>query len=263
MAVVPRIAEAQHLPYAYGAPPQVGELGGGSCPLSPSSFGGSELESPGRIMGGFQFLEAPSDRSDSSVSSLVPTSPAPARLMARDTTKSREPRVNPQVRLAQAKRFAEGALEHYNRRKKVKFELVDAVPCIGIPEPHCIYTHINFTARSSKKGSQEQLFFAELYHCQRRREVFTARSSKKGSREEPSNAGRSLVQRGFVVTCCEPLGPDSMVGRKLLERDDTKVVRKNADFTYCYGCPQMISHPKGEMYIAGHCNIPHVYEGVR
>lgn len=52
------------------------------------------------------------------------------------------------------------------------------------------------------------------------------------------------------------------VGRKLLERDDTKVVRKNTDFTYCYGCPQ-ISHPKGEMYIAGHCNIPHVYEGVR
>uniref|UniRef100_A0A0E0HG08 DUF3615 domain-containing protein n=1 Tax=Oryza nivara TaxID=4536 RepID=A0A0E0HG08_ORYNI len=180
-------------------------------------------------MGGFQFLEAPSDRSDSSVSSLVPTSPAPARLMARDTTKSREPRVNPQVRLAQAKRFAEGALEHYNRRKKVKFELVDAVPCIGIPEPHCIYTHINFTARSSKKGSQELLFFAELYHCQRRQEVFTARLSKK-------------------------------VGRKLLERDDTKVVRKNTDFTYCYGCPQMISHPKGEMYIAGHCNIPHVYE---
>ncbi|EEC79402.1 hypothetical protein OsI_20340 [Oryza sativa Indica Group] len=211
-------------------------------------------------MGGFQFLEAPSDRSDSSVSSLVPTSPAPARLMARDTTKSREPRVNPQVRLAQAKRFAEGALEHYNRRKKDKFELVDAVPCIGIPEPHCIYTHINFTARSSKKGSQELLFFAELYHCQRRQEVFTARLSKKGSRGEPSNAGRSLVQRGFVVTCCEPLGPDSMVGRKLLERDDTKVVRKNTDFTYCYGCPQMISHPKGEMYIAGHCNIPHVYE---
>lgn len=43
--------------------------------------------------------------------------------MARDTTKSREPRVNPQVRLAQAKRFAEGALEHYNRRKKVRYAI--------------------------------------------------------------------------------------------------------------------------------------------
>uniref|UniRef100_A0A0E0L3T7 DUF3615 domain-containing protein n=1 Tax=Oryza punctata TaxID=4537 RepID=A0A0E0L3T7_ORYPU len=214
MATTFRVADTQQLADAYSAPQQLGELGQGSDPPSPSSSGlrsGSVLESPGREM-------------------------------ARDIKKLREPQVDPNVRLAQSKRFAEGALEHYNKRRKVKFELMDVVPCIGIPEPHRIYTHINFTARSSKEGSQEQLFFAEIYHCRRRRDVFTERSSKKGSRGEPSNAGRSLVQRGFAVTCCEPLGPDSMFGRKLLERDDTKVVRKNADFTYCYGCPQMISH---------------------
>jgi len=31
------------------------------------------------------------------------------------------------------------------------------------------YTHINFTARFSKEDSQEQLFFAEIYHCGKRR----------------------------------------------------------------------------------------------
>ncbi|XP_012703896.1 uncharacterized protein LOC101766742 isoform X2 [Setaria italica] len=95
-------------------------------------------------------------------------------------------RANPKVQLAQAKRFATGVLEHYNKRKKIKFELLDAKPVISIPEPRCCYTHINFTARTSKEDSEEQLFFAEIYHC--------------GPRRAPN---------GFIVTCCEPLGPDS------------------------------------------------------
>uniref|UniRef100_A0A0D9WFJ6 DUF3615 domain-containing protein n=1 Tax=Leersia perrieri TaxID=77586 RepID=A0A0D9WFJ6_9ORYZ len=220
--------------------------------MAPSSLGprsSSELESLS---------------SHSSASSLSTTSAAPTREIARGTVNFREPRVNPKVRIAQSKRFAEGALEHYNKTK-VKFELVDVVPCICIPEPRCVYTHINFTARSSKEGSQEQLFFAELYHCVygRRRDVFTKRSSKEGSLKEPSIAAKRPVPRGFTVTCCEPLGSDSLAGCKLLNRDDTLMVRKNTDFTYCYGCTQMISHPKGEKYVAGYYNIPYAYEGVR
>ncbi|RCV39418.1 hypothetical protein SETIT_8G222900v2 [Setaria italica] len=101
-------------------------------------------------------------------------------------------RANPKVQLAQAKRFATGVLEHYNKRKKIKFELLDAKPVISIPEPRCCYTHINFTARTSKEDSEEQLFFAEIYHC--------------GPRRAPN---------GFIVTCCEPLGPDSAVGQNI------------------------------------------------
>ncbi|KAF8765896.1 hypothetical protein HU200_008064 [Digitaria exilis] len=74
----------------------------------------------------------------------------------------------------------------YNKRKKIKFELLDAKPVTSIPEPRCCYTHINFTARSSKEDSQEQAFFAEIYHCRKR-----------------------WHPNGFIVTCCEPLSPDS------------------------------------------------------
>ncbi|XP_034606982.1 uncharacterized protein [Setaria viridis] len=101
-------------------------------------------------------------------------------------------RANPKVQLAQAKRFATGVLEHYNKRKKIKFELLDAKPVISIPEPRCCYTHINFTARTNKEDSEEQLFFAEIYDC--------------GPRRAPN---------GFIVTSCEPLGPDSAVGQKI------------------------------------------------
>ena len=69
---------------------------------------------------------------------------------------------------------------------QIKFELLDAKPVVGIPEPRCCYTHINFTARSSKEDSQEQLFFAEIYHYRKR-----------------------WAPSGFIVTCCEPLGSDS------------------------------------------------------
>lgn len=61
------------------------------------------------------------------------------------------------------------------------------MPVIGVPEACRCYTHMNFTARPIKEGSQEQLFFAEIYHCGKRRGAMN----------------------GFCVTCCEPLGPDS------------------------------------------------------
>ncbi|WVZ61493.1 hypothetical protein U9M48_011355 [Paspalum notatum var. saurae] len=74
-------------------------------------------------------------------------------------------RPDPKVMLAQAKRFATGVLEHYNKNKENKFELLDAKPVISIPEARTCYTHINFTARSSKEDSEEQLFFAEIKYC--------------------------------------------------------------------------------------------------
>ncbi|CAO2184329.1 unnamed protein product [Urochloa humidicola] len=146
-------------------------------------------------------------------------------------------RAIPKVMLAQAKRFATGVLEHYNKRKKMKFELLDAKPVIGVPEPRCCYTHINFTARSSKEDSEEQLFFAELYHCSKRR--------------APS---------GFIVTCCEPLGHDSALGQKFGKPEGTLAMRKNVDFTHCFACTDEMRHPRGEHYVAGHCNIPYAYD---
>nr|CAB3492185.1 unnamed protein product [Digitaria exilis] len=120
---------------------------------------------------------------------LAVAPPQPGEAGLSEAPGSKDPHdlwVNPKVELAKAKRFATGVLEHYNKRKKIKFELLDARPVTSIPEPRCCYTHINFTAKSSKEDSQEQLFFAEIYHCRKRRHP-----------------------HGFIVTCCEPLCPDS------------------------------------------------------
>lgn len=60
------------------------------------------------------------------------------------------------------------------------------MPVIMMTESLRLYTLVNFTARSTKEGSREQLFFAELENCSKRR--------------APSQ---------FIVTCCEQLGSDS------------------------------------------------------
>ncbi|CAN6363632.1 unnamed protein product [Urochloa humidicola] len=206
-------------------PPQPGEdWSESSHPPSPQSHNGGGTGSP-----------SPSDDVPS-----PPRPPPPAPAHPPRASERKDPhdlRPNPKVLLAQAKRFATGVLEHYNKKKKIKFELLDAKPVISVPEPRCCYTHINFTARSSKKDSQEQLFFAETYYC--------------GKRRAPS---------GFIVTCCEPLGPDSAAGQKFSEPDGTSMARKNADFRYCFACTEEMLHPRGENYVAGHCNIPHAYD---
>ncbi|TVU49735.1 hypothetical protein EJB05_01066, partial [Eragrostis curvula] len=159
---------------------------------------------------------------------------------------------NPEAHLAQSKRLAEAALEPYNKRKKIKFELVDVKPCISVPEPRCCYTHINSQQSPARKV---------------RRKNFSLRSfttvAKKSSKEQRSHTGRRGSSRGLFVTCCEPLGPDSTVGQKFLKPDGTSRVRKHADFAYCLACSERASHPKGEKYIAGHCNIPSIYNCVR
>ncbi|CAD6252742.1 unnamed protein product [Miscanthus lutarioriparius] len=142
----------------------------------------------------------------------------------------------PDVVLEKSKRLGKGALAHYNRRKKIKFELLDVMPVVQMPESGRLYTHINFTARSSKEGSKEKLFFAELYNCSKRR--------------DPSS---------FLVTCCEPLGSDATVGHKGFQLDGATVVRKNIDFARCFACGPRMLHPRGDKYIAGHCNVAHIY----
>ncbi|XP_062183277.1 uncharacterized protein LOC133887361 isoform X2 [Phragmites australis] len=201
--------------------------------LRSSSSSSSESEDPGRS---FE-LRCLTNLANAYLP--VPPPPAPARKITPYTKDPYVLHARPGVILEKSKRFAKGALEHYNRRKKIKFELIDVMPVIMMAESQRLYTHVNFTARSSKEGSQEQLFFAELYNC--------------GKRRAPS---------GFVVTCCEPLGSDSSVGHKGFQLDGTSAVRKNVDFTRCFACSPRIHHPKGLKYVAGHCNIPYIYDSV-
>ncbi|CAL4978972.1 unnamed protein product [Urochloa decumbens] len=88
-----------------------------------------------------------------------------------------------------------------------------------------LYTHVNFTARSAKEGTNEQLFFAELENCSKR--------------WAPSR---------FIVSHCEPLGSDSTVGHKGFQLDyATSEVGKNVniDITYCFACDSRMLHPMG------------------
>ncbi|GJN25208.1 hypothetical protein PR202_gb13007 [Eleusine coracana subsp. coracana] len=155
-------------------------------------------------------------------------------------TKSRHVlHTSPSAIVEQSKRLAKIAMEHYNKMKKIKFDLVDVMPVIMMSEPEGLYTHVNFTAWSNKEGLSEKLFFAELQRCGKTRQV-------------PS---------GQLVTCCEPLGSDSIVGHKGFEIDDTsRVVRNNVDFTCCFTCSPRMHHPKGHKYVAGHCNIRYNYD---
>ncbi|KAL6908095.1 hypothetical protein ACP4OV_002265 [Aristida adscensionis] len=166
----------------------------------------------------------------------APPPPAPARKLAPYPKDQRAFVVRPEVILAKSKRYAKGALEYYNRRKKIKFELTDVKPAVMMPEVGRFYTHVNFAARSSKKGSQEKLFFAELLIC-----------------------GKKRASSRFLVSYCEALGSDSTVGYKGFQLD-TPAVRKNVNFDYCFACSSRIFHPKGGRYVAGHCNIPYFYD---
>ena len=49
------------------------------------------------------------------------------------------------------------------------------------------------------------------------------------------------------------------VGHKGFQLDGS-VVRKNVDFTRCFSCSPRMLHPLGDKYIAGHCNIPYIYD---
>nr|CAB3458292.1 unnamed protein product [Digitaria exilis] len=52
------------------------------------------------------------------------------------------------------------------------------------------------------------------------------------------------------------------VGHKGFKVDGAPTVRKNVDFTRCFACSPMILHPRGDKYIAGHCNVPHIYGSI-
>uniref|UniRef100_A0A0D3HPM9 DUF3615 domain-containing protein n=1 Tax=Oryza barthii TaxID=65489 RepID=A0A0D3HPM9_9ORYZ len=137
----------------------------------------------------------------------------------------------------QAKSFAEIALEHYNKTKKIKYELVEATRgnfIQGLDRRG--YGHVNFTARRNREGSVEQIFFAELYYC-----------------------GRKRTKAGFTVICCVPLGLDFTVGQRGVQRSYVKPLRKDRDFSYCYACGETMKHPRGDLFVAGHSAIRCAY----
>uniref|UniRef100_A0ACD5ZMR2 Uncharacterized protein n=1 Tax=Avena sativa TaxID=4498 RepID=A0ACD5ZMR2_AVESA len=76
---------------------------------------------------------------------------------------------NPKVDRQQSMRIAKIALGYYNKTNKIKLELLEVGPVVSVPSSFFPYKHMNFTARSSKEGSREQLFFAELQLCSRRK----------------------------------------------------------------------------------------------
>ncbi|CAL4990375.1 unnamed protein product [Urochloa decumbens] len=123
----------------------------------------------------------------------------------------------------------------FHASPEIKFELMDVMPANMIIESLRLYTHVNFTAMSAKEGTKEQLFFAELENCSKRR--------------APSR---------FIVSHCEPLGSDS-TGFQLDYATSAVVKNVNIDITYCFACDSRMLHPRGDKYIAGHCNIPHIY----
>ncbi|XP_051196358.1 uncharacterized protein [Lolium perenne] len=147
---------------------------------------------------------------------------------------------NPKVHRQQSMRIAKIALDYYNKRKKFKFELLEVGPVVSVSSSFYPYKHMNFSARSSKEGSGEHLFFAELQLCSRRKNPI-----------------------GFSIICCEPLGSYSTAGRcaswGMDNPQGTLSRRKNVDFTYCFGCGPNILHPEGTKYVGGHCNVPHIY----
>lgn len=171
----------------------------------------------------------------------VPPQPRPASQRDKDPRYRMEnPRQVPKFHAEQSKRIAKIALDYYNKRKKMKFELLEVRPVNSVPTKWRPYMHINFVAKSSKKGSRQQLFFAELYLCGKRRS-----------------------RSGYSVICCEPLTHGSPIsGRLGMDKPAANPLRKNLDFTYCYACDQNMMHPKGTNYVAGHCNIRGIYNGV-
>ena len=42
--------------------------------------------------------------------------------------------------------------------------------------------------------------------------------------------------------------------------DGASALRKNVDFARCFACGLVTRHPRGEKYIAGHCNVSHLHQ---
>ncbi|PNT71764.1 hypothetical protein BRADI_2g35184v3 [Brachypodium distachyon] len=108
-------------------------------------------------------------------------------------------------------KIAKVALGYHNRKMMIKFELLDFDPPIHVPS-------------KLKEGSRENIFFAELQLCSKRK--------------TPS---------GFSVLYCEPL-------RLLCAPTESK----NVDSDYCYACGPYTFHPKGTKYVAGHYTFPYL-----
>ncbi|XP_044365990.1 uncharacterized protein [Triticum aestivum] len=131
----------------------------------------------------------------------------------------------------QTNRFAELALKRYNKNKnnKVKYALVEAIDGGAIWEDSEIYAHVNFYAKAKngpKKHDGKVLVFAELHQV-----------------------GRRL--NAMVLTCFRFLDESNQLcGR--YDQPRNSLIRQNQDPGHCYACSDIIKHPDGSCYKAGH-----------
>ncbi|XP_048545393.1 uncharacterized protein LOC125524378 [Triticum urartu] len=128
-------------------------------------------------------------------------------------------------------RFAELALKRYNKNKnnKVKYALVEAIDGGAIWEDSEIYAHVNFYAKAKngpKKHDGKVLVFAELHQV-----------------------GRRL--NAMVLTCFRFLDESNQLcGR--YDQPRNSLIMQNQDPGHCYACTDIIKHPDGSCYKAGH-----------
>uniref|UniRef100_A0A0E0KZZ6 DUF3615 domain-containing protein n=1 Tax=Oryza punctata TaxID=4537 RepID=A0A0E0KZZ6_ORYPU len=114
------------------------------------------------------------------------------------------------------------ALASYNKRRKIKFELCEALFSRSFWEDRGFFKHLNFVA---KRKDKKKLFFAEIEEC-----------------------GQT-----FEVRCCIPLDSVSEGGYYELKVPRRPGCRKGLDFDKCYSCHPYMKHPPdGLVYAGGH-----------
>ncbi|XP_006657308.3 uncharacterized protein LOC102706018 [Oryza brachyantha] len=131
----------------------------------------------------------------------------------------------------QTKRFAELALRRYNSNKnnKVKYSLVEAIKSNGIFEGTKIYAHVNLSVvakNGPQKNGPKVLAFAELQLVGDRPNAMALTSFHLLDEKKQLAGHRHLAQNSFGT-------------------GDT-------DMNHCYACTDVIKHPDGARYKAGH-----------
>nr|CAB3468928.1 unnamed protein product [Digitaria exilis] len=123
------------------------------------------------------------------------------------------------------------AARMYNKvhMMKVKDALVESIVSAAIFEGCELYGHVNFYAKAKngpKKSDGKVLVFAELHHIGRR-----------------TNA--------MVLTCFQFLDENNQSCGRFGQLRNFRMVQ-DQDMGHCYACGDIIKHPDGSCYKAGH-----------
>uniref|UniRef100_J3MHC6 DUF3615 domain-containing protein n=1 Tax=Oryza brachyantha TaxID=4533 RepID=J3MHC6_ORYBR len=113
--------------------------------------------------------------------------------------------------------------------EKVKYSLVEAIKSNGIFEGTKIYTHVNLSVvakNGPKKNATKVLVFAELLHVGDRPNAMALTSFHLLDEKKQLAGCRHLAQNSFG--------------------------NKDKDMNHCYACTDVIKHPDGARYKAGH-----------